>query len=117
MYIVILTALGVGGATVVGALLGFLFKGFSDRFGNMIISFAAGIMSYGAERIGLISSGGTVMIGALMLLVPGIAFGTAIRDLISGDLLAGTLKTVQCILSALMIAAGYILSVAILGGI
>ena len=44
MYIVILTALGVGGATVVGALLGFLCKGFSDRFGNMIISFAAGIM-------------------------------------------------------------------------
>ncbi len=44
MYIVILTALGVGGATVIGSLLGFLFKGFSDRFGNMIISFAAGIM-------------------------------------------------------------------------
>lgn len=44
MYIVILTALGVGGATVIGALMGFLFKGFSDRFGNMIISFAAGIM-------------------------------------------------------------------------
>ncbi len=44
MYIVVLTALGVGGATVVGALMGFLFKGFSDRFGNLIISFAAGIM-------------------------------------------------------------------------
>jgi len=44
MYIVILTALGVGGATVIGSLLGFLFKGFSDRFGNLIISFAAGIM-------------------------------------------------------------------------
>ena len=44
MYIVILTALGVGGATVIGALLGFLFRGLSDRFGNMIISFAAGIM-------------------------------------------------------------------------
>jgi len=44
MYIVFLTALGVGGATVVGALMGFLFKGLSDRFGNIIISFAAGIM-------------------------------------------------------------------------
>ena len=44
MYIVILTALGVGGATVIGALAGFLFKNLSDRFGNMIISFAAGIM-------------------------------------------------------------------------
>ncbi len=44
MYIVILSALGVGGATVIGALIGFLFKGLSGRFGNMIISFAAGIM-------------------------------------------------------------------------
>ncbi len=44
MYLVILTALGVGGATVIGALIGFLFKGLSSRFSNMIISFAAGIM-------------------------------------------------------------------------
>ncbi len=44
MQIVILTALGVGGATVAGALIGFLFKGFSGRFSNIIISFAAGIM-------------------------------------------------------------------------
>ncbi len=44
MYLVVLTALGVGGATVIGALIGFLFKGLSGKFGNMIISFAAGIM-------------------------------------------------------------------------
>ncbi len=44
MQLVILTALGVGGATVIGALIGFLFKGLSGRFGNMIIAFAAGIM-------------------------------------------------------------------------
>ncbi len=44
MYIVVLTALGVGGATVIGALIGFLFKDLSGKFGNIIISFAAGIM-------------------------------------------------------------------------
>lgn len=83
---------------------------------TVLSSFAAGLMSYGAERFGFWGSSGTVMISALMLLVPGTAFGTALRDLICGDLLAGTLKTVQAVLSALMIAAGYMLSVAVLGG-
>jgi uncharacterized membrane protein YjjB (DUF3815 family) len=51
-----------------------------------------------------------VIIGAIMVLVPGVTFGTAMRDLLYGDLLAGTLKTLQAILLALMIAFGYILS-------
>ena len=44
MLIVFLTAVGVGGATVIGALIGFLFKGLSHKFSNLIVSFAAGIM-------------------------------------------------------------------------
>lgn len=44
MEMVLLTALGVGGATVVGALLGFLFKNPSHKMQDMILSFAAGVM-------------------------------------------------------------------------
>ena len=44
MEIVLLTALGVGGATVIGALLGFIFKGSSHKFNDIILSFAAGVM-------------------------------------------------------------------------
>ena len=51
-----------------------------------------------------------VIIGAIMVLVPGVSFGTAMRDLLYGDLLAGTLKTLQAILLALMIGFGYIIS-------
>ena len=50
---VLLTALGVGGATVVGALLGFLFKKPSHRANDFILSFAAGVM-LAASVIGLI---------------------------------------------------------------
>lgn len=53
MYIVWLTALGVGGATVVGAIIGFAFKGVSHKFGDVILSFAAGVM-LAAAVIGLI---------------------------------------------------------------
>ena len=53
MEMVLLTALGVGGATVIGALLGFLFKNPSHKFSDMILSFAAGVM-LAAAVIGLI---------------------------------------------------------------
>ena len=44
MEIVLLTALGVGGATVIGALLGFVFKDISHKFSDIVLSFAAGVM-------------------------------------------------------------------------
>ena len=44
MNLVLLTALGVGGATVIGALIGFLFKNISHRFSDIVLSFAAGVM-------------------------------------------------------------------------
>ncbi len=53
MKIVILTALGVGGATVFGAIIGFLFKKQSHRFSDITLSFAAGIM-LAAAILGLI---------------------------------------------------------------
>lgn len=44
MKIVLLTALGVGGATVIGAVLGFIFKNISHKFSDIVLSFAAGVM-------------------------------------------------------------------------
>ena len=41
---VLLTALGVGGATVIGALIGFVFKKASHKFSDIVLAFAAGIM-------------------------------------------------------------------------
>lgn len=44
MQMVLLTALGVGGATVFGAILGFIFKKISHTFSDIVLSFAAGVM-------------------------------------------------------------------------
>ena len=52
MEMVLLTALGVGGATVFGAVIGFLFKRISHKFSDIVLSFAAGVML--AAVIGLI---------------------------------------------------------------
>ncbi len=44
MEMILLTALGVGGATIFGAVIGFLFKGLSHKFSDIVLSFAAGVM-------------------------------------------------------------------------
>ncbi len=53
MKLVLLTALGVGGATVIGALIGFIFKKISHRFSDIVLSFAAGVM-LAAAVLGLV---------------------------------------------------------------
>ena len=53
MRLVLLTALGVGGATVFGSIIGFAFKKISHRFSDIVLAFAAGVM-LAAAILGLI---------------------------------------------------------------
>ncbi|MBQ2279179.1 MAG: ZIP family metal transporter [Clostridia bacterium] len=53
MKMVLLTALGVGGSTIFGSLIGFFFKKISHRFSDLVLSFAAGVMM-SAAVLGLI---------------------------------------------------------------
>lgn len=79
MELVLITALGVGGATVFGSLIGFIFKKISHRFSDIVLSFAAGVMlaaavlglilpsvEYGG-KFGLIYAVGGIFAGALCL--------------------------------------------------
>ena len=79
MEMVLLTALGVGGATVVGSLMGFLFKNISHKFSDIVLSFAAGVMlaaavlglvlpslDYGG-KYGLVITIAGIFVGALCL--------------------------------------------------
>ncbi len=79
MNLVLLTALGVGGATIFGALIGFIFKKQSHKFSDIVLSFAAGVMlaaavlglvlpslEYGG-RYGIIVTIGGIFAGALCL--------------------------------------------------
>ncbi|MBQ8267141.1 MAG: ZIP family metal transporter [Clostridia bacterium] len=53
MKLVLITALGVGGATIIGSLIGFIFKKISHKFSDIVLSFAAGVM-LAAAVLGLI---------------------------------------------------------------
>jgi len=63
--IVLLTALGVGAATVIGAIIGFIFKNISHKFSDIVLSFAAGVMLCAAVMGLIIPSlehGGSVIV-------------------------------------------------------
>ena len=86
MEMVLLTAVGVGGATVFGALIGFIFKKISHRFSDIVLSFAAGVM-LAAAVLGLIlpalehgAKHGTAV--ALLLTVGGVFTGALFLNLI-----------------------------------
>ena len=53
MQLALITALGVGGATIIGVLIGFLFQKVPHKFNDVILGFAAGIM-LAAAVLGLI---------------------------------------------------------------
>ena len=53
MTMVLLTAVGVGGATIIGSLIGFAFKDLSHKFSDIVLSFAAGVM-LAAAVLGLV---------------------------------------------------------------
>ncbi len=61
-------------------------------------------------------SAATINIGVIMLLIPGLALGNAVRDLLCGEIVSGSVKTLQCILVAGAIAAGFTGVLLLFGG-
>ena len=79
MGMVLLTALGVGGATIIGAVLGVIFKKISHQFSDIVLSFAAGVM-LAAAVLGLILP--SLEYGSIVTTVIGIFAGALALNLI-----------------------------------
>ncbi|MBQ8399032.1 MAG: threonine/serine exporter family protein [Clostridia bacterium] len=58
----------------------------------------------------------TINISIIMLLIPGLALGNAVRDLLCGELVSGAVKMLQCILIAAAIATGFTCVLLFFGG-
>lgn len=78
-----------------------------------VISFCAGLLAVLSTVIGLGHNLDKIIIGTIMLEVPGLAFGGAIRDLLCGDTLSGTLRIIQSVLRTLVMALSYMAALAL----
>lgn len=86
---------------------------------NVFASMFVTALSIFALQTGLPVLQDKIVIGAIMPLVPGIAFTTSIRDFYNGDYLSGTIHLIDALLTALCIAVGVCISIGIfrnLGG-
>lgn len=83
---------------------------------TLLLSLCGGIAAHLSVMAGLGQNVDMIIIGSIMLLIPGLAFGNAMRDLFGGDLLSGSLKIVQSCMIVVMIAIGYAVSILLLGG-
>ena len=86
-------------------------------FSKFLCSFFISAMALAFVKLGFVERTDEIIIGNIMTLIPGIGFTNALRDLFTGDSLAGTLRLLEAILCAVAIAGGYFLLVFITGGI
>ncbi len=87
----------------------------TNPFAVMVLaSFLGGVLTSFSISLGLGTSRGYIFIGMIMPLVPGLAFGNALRDLLSGDTLTGMLGLIRAILLAASIAFGLFISLIVM---
>ena len=75
-------------------------------FNTMTCAFLMSTFAYAMGAIHIANNTDTVVIGALMLLVPGLMITNAMRDIIFGDTISGVNRIVQVLLVATAIALG-----------
>ncbi|WP_300347267.1 threonine/serine exporter family protein [Clostridium sp.] len=80
--------------------------GINAFFVNSLGGAIAALLSLIAYNLGIGTSLDTMIIGSIMLLVPGLAITNAIRDTIAGDLISGIIRTAEAFLIAISIAVG-----------
>ena len=97
---------GISGV-LIGLMSWFMGKLKVNPFFNTIASaFIMSFASYSMSALGIAHNADTVIIGALMILVPGLIFINAMRDIIFGDTNSGINRIVQVLLIAAAIALG-----------
>ncbi len=75
-------------------------------FQKIAAGYCMAFVAYGVSAMGLIDNVDTTVIGTLMLLVPGLLFTNAIRDIIFGDTNSGINRVVTALLIAVAVALG-----------
>ena len=109
-------------STLIGGFIGFINVS-GERLGlqklilKLICSFSACTLAFLVASMPQIPTVDKIIIGNVMTLIPGIGLTNAIRDLFTGDVNTGILRSIDALLLGIVIAAGYILSAFLMGGV
>lgn len=84
---------------------------------TVVMTMLAGVLAILLVRLGIGQHVDKVMIGDIMLFIPGLVMVNSIRDMLYGDIMTGLFRLVEAILVALAIAGGMAVSLLVLGGL
>ena len=84
---------------------------------SLAISIVAGLLCILSVFAGIGQHIDMVMIGSIMLLIPGISLMNALRDMMCGDIITGILRLAEALMMAVAIAAGFGIAIMMLGGL
>ena len=108
-------------ATLSGALVTILARYLKILAPNEMVlnflSFFVASLAYVCASVGITQDYGKIIIGNIMLLVPGVAFVNALRDMIGGDMMSGILRVCESVLLAVFLAAGSFMALIFWGGV
>ncbi|MBE6978680.1 MAG: threonine/serine exporter family protein [Ruminococcaceae bacterium] len=89
-----------------------IFQMFMDRlktnafFQTLLSAVPLALIPYGLGALGIIQNPDAAVIGTVMVLIPGLLFTNAMRDIIFGDTNSGVNRIIQVLLIAIAIACG-----------
>lgn len=86
-------------------------------FYTFIASFISGCLALVLVKVGLGHHADKVMIGDVMIFIPGLAVVNGVRELFYRDIITGLYRMIEAIILAVAIAAGFACSILLLGGI
>ena len=109
---------------IVAALFGLIICFLQERLpgvcpNSVLVYFVAALVTgFGVcllgQEIGVLNPD-MIMIGDIMLLIPGIAFTTAIRNMLVGDTISGILKMTESVVYAAALAGGFMIAISLVG--
>lgn len=112
-----------GLAAGVVAVLMYLWNYFFSSHGrnrvvySLALSVVAGVLCILSVYIGIGQNADKVMIGSIMLLIPGINLMNSLRDMMCGDIITGILRLAEALMTSVAIAAGFGMAIMMLGGL
>lgn len=104
-------------AVVITAVTRFLSKIEENQLAKTFItSLIAGFLAIILVGLGIGDHTDKLMIGGIMLLIPGIALINSVRDMLTGDVVSGLFRLLNALLTAICIAIGFALTIILTGG-
>ncbi len=82
-------------------------RGMSKLFFTALTSAISGTLALVFVHFGFGDNTGTIMIGDIMLIIPGLMLINSVREMLCGDLMSGLLRLLESVIIAMAIACGF----------